>query len=56
MLITLKGKKLTKDKYDKLGIKLYINGELVENPELPKGFTGWEDEKYFPNNLFKKCA
>lgn len=56
MLSTLKGKELTKDKYDKLGIKLYINGERVENPELPKGFTEWEDEKYFPNNLFKKCA
>ena len=56
MLSTLKGKELTKDKYDKLGIKLYINGERVENPELPKGFTEWEDEKYFPNNLFRKCA
>ena len=56
MLSTLKGKKLTKDKYKSLGIKLLINGEKVENPELPEGFTEWEDEKYFPNSLYKLCA
>ena len=56
LLSTLKGAELTKDKYTKLGIQLLINGDVVENPELPEGFTEWEDEKYFPNSIFKLCA
>ena len=55
-LSNLKGVELTKDKYKKLGIQLLINGDVVENPELPKGFTEWEDKKYFPNSIFKLCA
>ena len=55
-LSNLKGIELTQDKYAKLGIKLYIDGEQVENPELPEGFTEWEDEKYFPNSLYRLCA
>ena len=55
MLSKLKGVELTKDKYESLGIKLFIDGEEVKNPDLPEGFTEWENKKYFPNNLFELC-
>ena len=51
-LSNLKGKVLTKDKYKTIGIELYDNNSnLCENPELPEGFTLWENNKYFGSNL-----
>lgn len=48
----LKGKVLTKDKYKTIGIQLYnSNGYICENPELPEGFTEWENKKYFGSSL-----
>jgi len=48
----LKGKVLTKDKYKTIGIELYnSNGYICENPELPEGFTEWENKKYFGSSL-----
>ncbi len=52
VLSGLKGKVLTKDKYKTIGIKLYDNNSNpCENPELPEGFTEWENNKYFGSSL-----
>jgi hypothetical protein len=47
VLSSLKGKRLIKDKYDAIGIELFINEIAHSNPDLPEGFTEWENEKYF---------
>jgi hypothetical protein len=51
-LSSLKGKKLTKDKYDAIGIELLIGGSVRKNPDLPEGFTEWENGKYFSTSIF----
>ncbi|SVC71421.1 uncharacterized protein METZ01_LOCUS324275 [marine metagenome] len=46
-LSNLKGKILTKDKYETVGIVLYNRyGQICENPLPPESLTLWESEKY----------
>tara|TARA_Y100001951_G_C11199591_1_gene216337 strand:+ start:107 stop:709 length:603 start_codon:yes stop_codon:yes gene_type:complete len=50
-LSNLKGKVLTKDKYEIIGIVLYNRyGQICENPLPPEPLTLWESEKYHIGN------